>query len=180
LALVALSLPSRRPFDTTDQLDERLRRADGAFALAYELGTSLVLARPGPFPPEADMPRRDLFKAAITSLAETRAHRGVRLAIEPGSETGRELKPLLDTLNMMSLAASVDPTSLLRAGIDPAAAVIELNTWVAHAYTGEAPGSAASAVFPRGVGFSPGALDWAAYLGALEEIGYRGFLTIWP
>ena len=26
----------------------------------------------------------------------------------------------------------------------------------------------------------PGVLDWEAYLGALEEIGYRGFLTVWP
>jgi sugar phosphate isomerase/epimerase len=26
----------------------------------------------------------------------------------------------------------------------------------------------------------PGSLDWAEYLGALEEIEYRGYLTIWP
>jgi hypothetical protein len=23
-------------------------------------------------------------------------------------------------------------------------------------------------------------LDWEEYLGALEEINYRGFLTVWP
>ena len=33
---------------------------------------------------------------------------------------------------------------------------------------------------PRGVGFPPGALDWEEYLGALEEINYRGYLTVWP
>ena len=38
LRLVALSLPTRRPFDTHDQLDERIRRADATFAIAYELG----------------------------------------------------------------------------------------------------------------------------------------------
>src|SRR5436190_11366574 len=47
LSLVALSLPTRRPFDTIDQLDERMRRADAAFAMAYELGTNVVLARVG-------------------------------------------------------------------------------------------------------------------------------------
>jgi len=30
------------------------------------------------------------------------------------------------------------------------------------------------------MGFPPGALDWEEYLGALEEIAYRGFLTVWP
>src|SRR5205807_7709444 len=40
LALVALHLPTRRPFDTIDQLDDRLRRAERAFGLAYELGTT--------------------------------------------------------------------------------------------------------------------------------------------
>ena len=33
-ALVALSLPTRRPFDTLDQLDDRLRRAERAFGQA--------------------------------------------------------------------------------------------------------------------------------------------------
>src|SRR5271157_1542479 len=47
LSLVALALPTRRPFDTTDQLDERLRRAEAAFTMAFELGTTLVLVRAG-------------------------------------------------------------------------------------------------------------------------------------
>src|SRR4051812_4755069 len=47
LGLIALSLPTRRPFDTIDQLDDRLRRAESAFAMAYELGTPLVLAQVG-------------------------------------------------------------------------------------------------------------------------------------
>jgi sugar phosphate isomerase/epimerase len=51
---------------------------------------------------------------------------------------------------------------------------------VAHAYAGDATGKAAAAQNPRGPGFAPGVLDWEAYLGALEEIGYGGFLTVWP
>ena len=52
LSLVAISLPTRRPFDTTDQLDDRIRRAEAAFAMAYELGTTIVLVRAGAVPPE--------------------------------------------------------------------------------------------------------------------------------
>src|SRR5579883_1323615 len=57
LSLIALNLPTRRPFDTIDQLDDRLRRAEKAFGLAYELGTTLVLARVGALPPESEADR---------------------------------------------------------------------------------------------------------------------------
>src|ERR1700675_1689108 len=57
LSLIALNLPTRRPFDTVDQLDDRLRRADRAFGLAFELGTTLLLARVGALPPESDAER---------------------------------------------------------------------------------------------------------------------------
>ena len=181
LSLVALGLPTRRSFDTTDQLDDRIRRADLALALAYELGTNLVLARVGQVPPEDDRERREAFTNAISSLGQRADHRGVRLALETGSEPGQRLKTFLDSLDMVSLAASVDPASLLRGGIDPVAASRELSTWVAHAYAGDATGSAGGAApNPRGLGFPAGALDWEEYLGALEEIGYRGFLTVWP
>ena len=180
LSLVALSLPTRRGFDTTDQLEERVRRADSAFALAYELGTNLVLVRPGSVPPEEEPQRRNALTTALTELGQHADHRGIRLTLETGTETGQQLKALLDALGIVSLAASIDPSGLLRAGLDPATTIHELGAWVAHAYAAgpAAPGSAAS--HPRGFGFAPGVLDWEAYLGALEEIGYQGFLTVWP
>ena len=52
-------------------------------------------------------------------------------------------------------------------GIDPVATSRELSTWVAHAYAGDATGSAGGAApNPRGLGFPAGALDWEEYLGA--------------
>jgi sugar phosphate isomerase/epimerase len=180
LSLVALSIPTRRPFDTTDQLDERIRRADGAFALAYELGTNLVLARVGPIPPDEDQERRAVFTTALASLGQRADHRGIRLAIETGTEPGQKLKEFLDSLGLVGLAASIDPSALLRAGIDPVATAGELAGWVAHAYAGSPGGSYSASSHPRGFGFAPGVLDWENYLGTLEEIGYSGFLTVWP
>jgi sugar phosphate isomerase/epimerase len=181
LSLVALHLPTRRPFDTTDQLDDRIRRSDAAFALAYELGTSLVLCRVGPVPTEKDKDRCEIFTTALASLAQRADHRGVRLAIDTGSEPGQRLRGFLDAQNAPSLAASIDPTSLLHAGIDPVDAARELGPWVAHAYAADATGAGApAAANPRGFSYPPGALDWEEYLGALEEIAYQGFLTVWP
>jgi sugar phosphate isomerase/epimerase len=181
LSLVAVSLPTRRPFDTTEQLDDRLRRAEAAFAMAFELGTDIVLARVGAVPPAEDAARREVFTSAVRELGLRAEYQGVRLALETGTEAGETLRSFLEALAVPSLAASIDPSSLLQSGIDPVKAVRELVSWVAHAYANDATGTArVVAPNPRGFGFPPGALDWEEYLGALEEIGYRGYLTVWP
>jgi sugar phosphate isomerase/epimerase len=181
-SLIALSLPTRRPFDTLDQLEDRLARADRAFAMAYDLGTRLVLARVGALPAETDVDRRTAFTTSLQELGRRAEHRGVWFAIETGTEPGGVLGSYLDTLAMPSLGVSLDPSSLLRQGIDPVAATRELGQWVVHAYANDASRSSKSIAManPRGVGFPPGALDWEEYLGSLEEIGYRGYLTVWP
>jgi sugar phosphate isomerase/epimerase len=176
LSLVALSLPTRRPFDTIDQLDDRLRRAESAFAMAYELGTTLVLARVGALPAEADVEPRATFLGAVRELGRRADHRGVRLAIETGPDSGPNLRALLDDLALPGLAASIDPTALLQHGHDPVATARSLGHWVAHAYAPGSPGL--GLVRPSGLPSS--ALDWDEYLGSLEEVNYRGFLTVWP
>ena len=75
---------------------------------------------------------------ALCPLGQRADHRGVRLALETGTEPGQRLKTLLDSLDIVGLAASIDPSSLLRAGMDPVATSHELGTWVAHAYAGDA------------------------------------------
>jgi sugar phosphate isomerase/epimerase len=181
LALVALSLPTRRPFDTADDLDDRIRRADSAFAMAYELGTRVVLVRVGSVPPEEDQARREVFTTALRDLSTRADHRGVRLALESGADPIEPLKALLEAISLPALAVSIDPAAALQSGIDPIASVRGLAEWILHAYASDAVhSSSAAAANPRGFGFRPGVLDWEEYLGALEEIGYRGFLTIWP
>ncbi|MDB5351195.1 MAG: sugar phosphate isomerase/epimerase [Planctomycetota bacterium] len=181
LSLIALNLPTRRPFDSEDDLDTRLARADRAFAMAYELGSRLVLVRAGAVPAEEAAVRHAAFFDALSELGKRADHRGVRLAIETGTEPGPVLAAVLNTIASPGLAASLDPATLLRMGHDPVMAARELAGWVAHAYASEAGGGSSRLVSnPRGFGFPGGVLDWEEYLGALEEIDYRGFLTIWP
>ncbi|AMV38572.1 Xylose isomerase-like TIM barrel [Planctomyces sp. SH-PL62] len=180
VALTAMVLPTRRPFDSIDQLDERLRRADAVFALAFDLGTRLVLAQAGPVPAADDAARRETFTNVVASLGGRGDHRGVRLTLESGSEPADHLRAFLDVLAHPSIAVSIDPPNLLRAGIDPVAATRELHAWVAHAYAGDPTGGTLTARNPRGIGYPAGALDWEEYVGALEEIAYHGTLTVWP
>lgn len=183
LALIALHLPTRRPFDTEEQLDERLARAERAFVLAYELGSRLVLARLGPLPDESETDRRAIYARAVTELGRRADHRGVQLAIETGTESGESLRAFLDSLGELGLGASIDPGPLLQNGFDPIEATRSLGPRVLHAYARDAsatPTNHPITANPRGFGFSPGVLDWEEYLGSLEEIGYAGYLTIWP
>jgi len=177
LALIALHLPTRRPFDSEDDLDSRLSRADRAFSLAYDLGSGLVLARVGSVPDETDLKRRAMFLHALTELGRRAEHRGVRLTIETGSESGATLKTALDSIANPGLAASLDPGALLLRGFDPIAATSDLADWIAHAYATDTSGSTGGS---RNFGLGGSALNWEAYLGVLEQVGYRGFLTIWP
>ncbi len=179
LNLIALNLPTRRAFDTTDQLDDRLNRAGAAFTLAYELGTNLVLARVGGLPAETDALARETFLGAVRELGRRADHRGIRLAAETGPDAGPPLRALLDGLASPGLAASLDPAALLQSGHDPIAVTRSLGPWVAHAYATD-PTSASVVSLSRRGGLPPGSLDWLEYLGALEEVNYRGYLTIWP
>jgi sugar phosphate isomerase/epimerase len=184
IPLVALHLPTRRSFDTPVDLDDRLSRASQAFVMAYELGARQVLVRVGPIAESAESPLRQNLTVALRELAGRATHRGVRLALEAGGEPATVMRALLDQIDEPALAASIDPASFLALGIDPAAAVVELSDWVTHAYATDPRGPARSgrsfAPHPGGVGYPRGAFDWEAYLGSLEEVDYRGFLTIWP
>ena len=179
LTLIALNLPTRRAFDTNDQLDDRLNRAEAAFALAYELATNLVLARVGGLPAESDPVARETYLGAVGELGRRADHRGIRLAVETGPDAGPTLRALLDGFASPGLAASLDPAALLQSGHDPVAVTRALGPWVAHAYATD-PTSASVVSAPRRGGLPPGSLDWLEYLGALEEVNYRGYLTIWP
>ena len=112
LSLVALSLPTRRPFDTTDQLDDRIRRADAAFAMAYELGTKLVLARAGASTAGGETrhgARRSRTPCASWAGGPSTAGSGWRS--RPAPSRRETLKSFLEAMGSPGLAASIDPAS---------------------------------------------------------------------
>ena len=159
LSLIAVSLPTRRPFDTTDQLDDRLRRAEAAFAMAFELGTNIVLARVGAVPPEDDAARREVFTDALRELGLRAEHRGVRLAIETGTEPGEKLRSFLESLAIALARRQHRPGQPARKPASTRSRTVrELAAWVAHAYANDATGTTrVAAPNPRGFGFPPGA-----------------------
>ena len=181
ITLAAVHLPTRRGFDTFDQIEDRLARADRVFELVYDLGARLVLVRSGAIPAVEDEPGRAAFQTTVDELASRADHRGLQLALETGTEPGNVLRDFLAERDLPNLAASIDPAYLLRNGFDPVNAVRDLGQWVAHVYLHQAVGrSVPVAIAPRRNSRAAASLDWENYLGALEEVNYRGTMTIWP
>ena len=149
--------------------------------MAYELGTTIVLVRAGAVPPEDEPARREVFTSALRDLGIRAEHRGVRLALETGSEPAERSGHFSISLGLArprrqhrSRQRVCRPASTRshRCASSPRGSCTRMPTMPIRS-SGAAPN-------PRGSGFPPGALDWEEYLGASEEIGYQGFLTIWP
>ena len=116
-------------------------------------------------------------------------------AIETGPEPSAVLKRFLDGLHSTGVAVNLDPANLVMVtGDDPVRAVHNLKDYIVHTHAkdgrklydknpeiiyGLVPDDAivtdpSFAEVPLGEGQVP----FAGYLAALEEVGYRGFLTI--
>ena len=116
-------------------------------------------------------------------------------AIETGPETSLTLKGFLDSLHSTGVAVNLDPANLVMVtGDDPVKAVHNLKDYIVHTHAKDGRKllerdpeiiyglrtddsvveDAAFIELPLGTGD----VDFPAWMRALEEIGYRGFLTI--
>src|SRR5262249_53436848 len=76
-----------------------------------------------------------------------------------------------------ALAADLNPANLLLHGFDPYESARALHGRVAHADAADARKSSAGRA-AREVPLGHGDIDWMQFLGVLEEVEYRGWLTV--
>jgi sugar phosphate isomerase/epimerase len=177
LELTALGLPLRHGLDVPEGQQERIDRLRGALALSFDLGPRVVVSEVGRVPEAEDEPRRQLLTEALLALGHHGDRVGAVLALETGLNSGPELRQYLDRFDSGGLGANLDPANLLMHGHDPYAAVRALREKVVHTHAKDARQSGASRLAQE-VPLGHGDIDWLLYLGALEEIEYRGWLTI--
>ena len=115
-------------------------------------------------------------------------------AIETGPERAKTLKSFLDALHSTGVAVNLDPANLVMVtGDDPVQAVHTLKDYIVHTHAKdgrtlfakdpeiiyglkEEPVTSDAAFIEVPLG--EGSVDFPNYLKALNEIGYKGFLTI--
>jgi L-ribulose-5-phosphate 3-epimerase len=171
----------------------RVARAKQIVDLAADLATRVVTTHTGVVPEDPAAERYAVMRAALKEIADYAAGRGVTFAVETGPEKATTLKRLLDDVASPGLGVNLDPANLVMVvADDPAAAVLTLGNYIVHTHAKDGvqlrPVDAEAAYHgtepPQlGPGFQEvplgaGSVDWDAYLRALEEVGYRGYLTI--
>jgi sugar phosphate isomerase/epimerase len=168
---------------------ELIERSKRGLELALDLGTKVATTHIGAVPGNPSHDRYKIMQEACFELASFADSIGACFAVETGPEKADVLKRFLDSLGSKGVSANLDPANLImESREDPVRAVYVLRDYIVHthakdgknfrAQTGAAGGpdenGPACKEFPLG----QGDVQWTEYLRALEEIGYRGYLTI--
>ena len=173
---------------------ENIERSKRILELAKELGTDVVTTHIGVVPKDPSHPRYGIMQDACGQLAEYANQLGSHFAIETGPEPADVLRKFLDTLPSDGVGVNLDPANLhMCFNCDAAEAVRILKPYIVHTHAkdgkrnyyrapeevyglveSEMLASPSFVELPLGDGNVP----FPAYLKALEDIGYKGFLTI--
>ncbi len=165
--------------------------------LAKDLETNIVTTHIGVVPEDKNHERYKIMQEACYELSRYADSIDAHFAIETGPEPSARLKEFLDSLGSTGVAVNLDPANLAMVCKDDAVtAVHNLKDYIVHTHAKDgnmlfwkdpeyiyqvtpmpedlrAKGRSFEEV-PLGTG----SVDFKGYLAALDEVGYRGFLTI--
>ncbi len=182
-------------FGNAEKNPALIEKSKRILELAKELGTDVVTTHIGVVPTDPTHPRYQIMQEACHTLAEYADSLDAHFAIETGPETAVTLKAFLDTLGSRGVAVNLDPANLVMVtGDDPVQAVYTLGDYIVHTHAKDGVrlfekdpemiyGVKMDALTHLGRAYQElplgqGGVDFPRWMAALDEIGYRGFLTI--
>lgn len=173
------------------QLIERSKRI---VDLAKDLETDVITTHIGVVPDDPSNPRYAVMQDACGQLAAYADQMQAHFAVETGPEIAVTLKGFLDGLHSKGVAVNLDPANFVMVtGDDPVQAVYTLKDYIVHTHAKDGKRlhyvrpdvlyGLEEAVMLQDASFielplGEGDVDFPAYLKALDDIGYTGFLTI--
>ena len=184
-------------FGDADLNPKLIEQSKKIIDLALDLETNVVTTYIGVVPTDPNHPRYKIMQDACSALAAYADSVNAHFAIETGPETSLVLKNFLDSLNSTGVSVNLDPANLrMVTGDDPVQAVYNLQRYIVHTHakdgnklkdgnpefiygvTHPIPEEVKNTRYFEEVPLGTGSVDFPAYLKALEDIGYKGFLTI--
>lgn len=181
-------------FTNPEHNPELIEKSKRILDLAKDLETDVVTTHIGVVPSNREHPRYKIMQDACGELAIYADTLKAHFAIETGPELAVTLKAFLDGLHSTGVAVNLDPANFVMVtGDDPAQAVYTLRDYIVHTHAkdgrklldsdpealygmveSEMLMDQAFIELPLGTGD----VDFVKYLSALDDIGYKGFLTI--
>ncbi|MBQ6467934.1 MAG: sugar phosphate isomerase/epimerase [Clostridia bacterium] len=181
-------------FGSREDNPAKVEKSKRILDLAKEIGTDIVTTHIGVVPSDKNHERYKIMQEACFELASYADSIGAHFAVETGPETSAVLRDFLDSLGSTGVSVNLDPANLVMVtGDDPAGAAFNLRKYIVHTHAKDGkqlfykdpeivyglvkdPLVTGSSFLEVPLG--EGSVPWDAYLDALEEIGYKGFLTI--
>jgi len=181
-----------------EKIRELIDREKRILEIAKELGTNIVTTHIGVVPETENCVQYESMHEVCYELSEYAKSMGGHFAVETGPERAELLKRFLSSLGSDGVAVNLDPANLaMCAGDDPVGAVYTLKDYIVHTHAKDGvqlkPFDTKALYSPRYYGIpavkgrgilydelplGEGSVDWSAYLSALRDIGYDGYLTI--
>jgi L-ribulose-5-phosphate 3-epimerase len=174
LEFCAIGCPLRRGLDVAENQDGRIDHVKNVMSLSFDLGVRVVVVQAGPVPAED---KDSLMTEALRTLSQHGDRAGTALALETGLESGAALRQYLARFDTGSLGANLDPANLVMHGFDPYEGTRALHGKILQVHAKDARQSSASRSAQE-VPLGHGDLDWMQLFGVLEEVEYRGWLTV--
>lgn len=181
-------------FCFADRNPEKIEKSKRIIDLAKELDTNVVTTHIGVVPEDKTLDRYKVMQEACFELSRYADSIGAHFAIETGPETSAVLKEFLDSLGSTGVGVNLDPANLVMVtGDDPAGAVYNLQRYIVHTHAKDGKqiffkdpeiiyGLKKDVIITEDsfleVPLGEGQVNWEKYLAALDDIGYKGFLTI--
>ena len=177
---------------------DRIEKTKKIIDLAVEFGAKVVTTHIGVIPADKTNPRYKVMLDALTACGLYAKEKGVTMAIETGPEKAATLLAFLEDTKG-GVGVNLDPANFtMVTGQDAVEAVYMLKDYIVHTHAKDGvmldpdqdPTDVYHAFAIGGVdalnackGFKEmplgeGQVNWPAYINALNEIGFDGFLTI--
>lgn len=177
---------------------QRIERSKRIMDLAKDLETTIVTTHIGVVPHDVNQDRYKIMQEACNILGEYGDDVGAYFAIETGPEIAVTLKSFLDSLSSKGVRVNYDPANLVMVtGDDPVKGVYTLKDYIVHTHAKDGIQLQESnpeyiyRCFAEGMPenfhvdeyflekpLGKGHVQFDAYIKALRDIGYKGFLTI--
>lgn len=184
-------------FGNAERNKENVEKSKRIMELAKELECNIVTTHIGVVPADKTAERYKIMQEACRELADFADSLSSHFAIETGPEIAVTLKEFLDSLGSKGVAVNLDPANFVMVtGDDPVQAVYTLKDYIVHTHAKDGvqlkksnpefiyrvlhpiPEEYSQGGFYKEVPLGTGSVPFPAYLKALEDIGYKGFLTI--